>query len=62
MRFYEIDNVLQEAITTADKPVRLKIQIDRGGHFESIFESDIVEAYFTASKKRRGGDSNSCYA
>jgi hypothetical protein len=28
MTFYDIDNALQEAIIAADKPVRLKVEID----------------------------------
>jgi hypothetical protein len=39
MKFYEIDNALQEAIIAADKPVRVRIQIDftGNGDFESVF-------------------------
>jgi hypothetical protein len=48
MKFYEIDNALQDAITTAEKPVRLRIEIDFTGEdsFESVFEQDILEADF----------------
>jgi hypothetical protein len=46
MKFYEIDNALREAITAADKPVRVRIGIDLGGYFESVFEQDILEADF----------------
>ena len=57
MKFYDIDNALQEAITTADKPVRLKIEIAFHKHFESVFEQDIVEAYFYGLKEAAGGTS-----
>src|SRR5215469_5794371 len=55
MKFYQIDNALQEAICAADKPVRLRIEIDIGGHFESVFEQDIVEANFWGLKEVAGG-------
>jgi hypothetical protein len=55
MRFYEIDNALQEAIGTADKPVRVKIEIDFDGHFEAVFEQDIIEANFFGLKEAAGG-------
>jgi hypothetical protein len=55
MKFYEIDNALQEAIIAADKPVRLKIEIQVAGHFESVFEQDIVEASFYGLKEVAGG-------
>ena len=55
MKFYEIDNALQEAIATADKPIRLKVEIDVGTRFESIFEQDIVEANFWGLKEAAGG-------
>jgi hypothetical protein len=42
MKFYEIDNALQEAIAAGDKPVRLRIEIQAAGHFESVFEQDIA--------------------
>ena len=40
MKFYDIDNALEEALAAADKPVRLKIEIDLGNRFESVFEQD----------------------
>jgi hypothetical protein len=55
MTFYQVDNALQEAIITADKPVRLKIEIQVAGHFESVFEQDIVEASFYGLKEVAGG-------
>ena len=55
MKFYDIDNALEEAIATADKPVRLKIEIDLGNRFESVFEQDIVEANFYSLKEAAGG-------
>ena len=57
MKFYEIDSALQEAIATADKPVRLRIEIELNGYFESIFEQDIVEANFYGLKEAAGGTS-----
>jgi hypothetical protein len=57
MKFYEIDNALQEAIVAADKPVRVRIEIDLGGHFENIFEQDILEADFYGLKEATGGTS-----
>ena len=55
MKFYDVDNALQEAIIAADKPVRLKIEFDLGGHFESVFEQDIIEANFYGLKEVAGG-------
>ena len=60
MKFYEIDNALQEAITTADKPIRLKIEIQLAGHFESVFEQDIIEANFYGLKEVAGGTTARC--
>ena len=57
MKFYDIDNALLEAINAADKPVRLRIEIDVGGHFESVFEQDIIEANFYGLKEVAGGTS-----
>ena len=58
MRFYEIDPALEEAIVSADKPVRLRVEIDMGGHFESVFEQDIIEANFYCLKEAAGGVSS----
>jgi hypothetical protein len=58
MKFYEIDHALQEAIAAADKPVRLKIEIQVAGHFESVFEQDIIEANFYGLKEAAGGTSS----
>ena len=58
MNFYDIDNALVEAITAADKPVRIKIEIQVAGHFESIFEKDIIEANFYGLKEKAGGTSS----
>ena len=55
IKFYEIDNALTEAIAAADKPVRIKIEIDLGSHFESVFEQDIVKANFWGLKETSGG-------
>jgi hypothetical protein len=57
MKFYEIDGALQEAIVAADKPVRLKIELPINGHFESVFEQDIIEANFFGLKEVAGGTS-----
>jgi hypothetical protein len=58
MRFYEIDSELQEAIAAADKLVRIKIEIQIAGHFESVFEQDIIEANFYGLKEAGGGTSS----
>ena len=58
MIFYQIDQALQEAIKTADKPVRLKIEIDVNGYFESVSEQDIIEANFYSLKEVAGGTSS----
>ena len=58
MKFYEIDSALQEAIIAANKPVRLKIEIDINSHFESVFERDIIEANFYSLKEAAGGTSS----
>jgi hypothetical protein len=58
MKFYEIDNALKEAVAAADKPVRIKIEMQLGGHFESVFEQDIVEAHFYGLKEVAGGVSS----
>jgi hypothetical protein len=57
MKFYEIDSALQEAIAAADKLVRVKIEIQFAGHFESVFEQDILEADFYGLKETAGGTS-----
>jgi hypothetical protein len=57
MKFYEIDNALLEAVNAADKPVRLRIEIDLGGHFETVMEQDIIEANFFGLKEVAGGTS-----
>ena len=58
MKFYNIDQALQEAIIAADKPVRVKIEIDINRHFESVFEQDIIEANFYCLKEAAGGVSS----
>jgi hypothetical protein len=58
VKFYDVDNALQEAINAANKPVRLKIEIQVGGHFESVFENDIIEANFYGLKEKAGGTSS----
>jgi len=58
MKFYEIDNALQEAIAGGDKPVRIKIEFQVGGHFETVFEKDIIDANFYSLKEKAGGTSS----
>jgi hypothetical protein len=58
MKFYEIDEALKEAIAAGDKAVRLKIELQIAGHFESIFEQDIIEANFYGLKEASGGTSS----
>jgi hypothetical protein len=58
MKFYEIDNALQEGINAADKAVKLKIEINVAGHFVSVFENDILEANFYSLKEVAGGTSS----
>jgi hypothetical protein len=58
MKFYDVDNALLEAITTGDKPVRLRIEIQVSGHFETVFEKDIIEANFYGLKEKAGGTSS----
>jgi hypothetical protein len=58
MNFYDIDNALDEAITAGDKPVRLRIEIQVAGHFETVFEKDIMEANFYSLKEKAGGTSS----
>jgi len=58
MKFYELDNALQEAIIKGEKQVRLKIEIQTIGHFESVFEYDIIEANFYGLKEVAGGTSS----
>jgi len=55
VNFYDIDNALDEAIEAAEKPVRVKIDIEVNGHFETVFEQDIVEANFYGLKEVAGG-------
>jgi len=57
MKFYEIERALQDGISARDKPVRLKIEIDRGGQFASVFEQDIIQANFYSLKENAGGTS-----
>jgi hypothetical protein len=58
MNFYQIDPALQEAIAAGDKPVRVKIELPINGHFEAVFEQDIVEANFFGLKEVAGGVSS----
>ena len=58
MKFYEIDHAILEAINAADKPIRLKIEIELINHFESVFEQDIIEANFYCLKEAAGGVSS----
>jgi hypothetical protein len=58
MKFYDIDNALNEAIEAADKAVRLKVEIQLNSHFETVFERDIIEANFYSIKESSGGVSS----
>jgi len=55
MMFYDVDKKLHNAMTDANNTVRLKIEIDLGGYFESVFERDIVSAFFVGMKEAAGG-------
>jgi hypothetical protein len=55
MKFYELPSALQIAKNAGDEPVRLKVEIDFGGHFETVFEQDIIEANFFGLKEAIGG-------
>ena len=57
MKFYEIDTALREAIAAAETPARVKIEIDMGGRFESVFERDVIQADFYGLKEAAGGTS-----
>jgi hypothetical protein len=57
MIFYDIDAALRDAIIDADKPVRLKIEIDISGQYLSVLEKDIIEANFWGLKEAAGGTS-----
>jgi hypothetical protein len=57
MRFYEVDEALSEAIERGDSPVRVRVGIDRDGHFEDVLEEDIVDASFIGLKEAAGGTS-----
>jgi hypothetical protein len=58
MKFYEVDPALQEAIAAGDKRVRVKIELQIHGHFEAVFEQDIIEANFYGLKEAAGGVSS----
>ncbi len=57
MKFYEIDNALQDAIIAADKLVRIKIDIYFDNEVLCINDSDIIEAQFFGLKEVTGGTS-----
>jgi len=57
MKFYEIDNGLLEAINAGNKPVRVRIDIQIAGSFETVPEKDIIEANFYGLKEAAGGTS-----
>ena len=58
MKFYALDDSLQEATAAAGKPVRLKIDIQLPTHSESVFPEDIIEARFWGQKESSGGVSS----
>ena len=57
MMFYEIDNALNEAVHWGDEAVSLRVEIDINGEgrFESVFRQDIIEADFFGLKEAAGG-------
>ncbi len=57
MKFYEIDHALQEAIISANKAVRLRVDIHFAEQVISITDDDIVEASFFGLKETMGGTS-----
>ncbi|AEF86399.1 hypothetical protein TREPR_2104 [Treponema primitia ZAS-2] len=57
MRFYAIDDSLKEAIDKGTAAVKVRVEIERGGHFEAVFERDIIEASFYGLKEVAGGTS-----
>jgi hypothetical protein len=57
MRFYDIDNALKEAVEAGDKPVRVRVEIDRDGGFEAVADRDVVETNFYGLKEVSGGTS-----
>jgi hypothetical protein len=59
MKFYEIDSALREAVDRGDSAVRVRVVVDRDGNggFESIVEQDIVAADFYGLKEAAGGTS-----
>jgi hypothetical protein len=44
-------------VHAADKPICLRIEINVGDHYESVFEQDIIEANFFGLKEAAGGTS-----
>jgi len=58
MKFYEIDLALKEAIAEGNKPVKIRIEFQVAGHFETVFEHDIIEAHFYGLKEKAGGTSS----
>jgi hypothetical protein len=48
---------LKEAIEAGDKPVRVRMEIDRGGSLEAVAVKDIIEANFYGLKETAGGTS-----
>jgi hypothetical protein len=57
MKFYDIDNALKEAIEAGDKPVRVRVELDWDGSFETVAERDVIEANFSGLKETTGGTS-----
>ncbi|GHU40843.1 hypothetical protein FACS1894190_08230 [Spirochaetia bacterium] len=57
MKFYDIDDALDVAITQGDKPLRIKLEIDlrKNGEFVTVPEFDILQADFYGLKEVAGG-------
>lgn len=57
MKFYDIDDALDLAITQGDTPLRIKLEIDfsKSGEFVTVPEHDIVQADFYGLKEVSGG-------
>jgi len=58
VKFYEVDDGLCKAITGANLPVRVKVEIESGGGVEAVCESDIISATFAGLRETAGGISS----
>jgi hypothetical protein len=57
MKFYDIDPAVLEQVKKGEQAVRLRLEIDRDGlgNFETVLENDIIEANFYGLKEATGG-------